>query len=74
MRKTYLSEETYSQISDLRHPGESFDEILVRLVESVKKQWLMDDSEDVMTRNEFVELILEILRRINVHWIFEPFH
>ena len=53
-----VSEETYSQILDLRRPGESLDDTLARLVESVKKQRLTDDIEDVMTRNEFVELIL----------------
>jgi len=53
-----VSEETYSQILDLRRPGESIDDTLARLVESVKKQRLTDDVEDVMTRNEFVALIL----------------
>ncbi|MCL2459822.1 MAG: hypothetical protein FWF19_00465 [Euryarchaeota archaeon] len=53
-----VSEETYSQILELRRPGKSLDDTLARLVESVKKQRLTDDIEDVMTRNEFVELIL----------------
>ena len=53
-----VSEETYNQILDLRHPGETLDETLARLVEKVKKQRLTDDIEDVMARNEFVELDL----------------
>ena len=31
-----VSEETYNQILDLRHPGETLDETLARLVEKVK--------------------------------------
>jgi predicted CopG family antitoxin len=53
-----VSEETYNQILDLRHPGETLDETLARLVEKVKKQRLTDDVEEVMARNEFVELDL----------------
>ncbi|HOI14169.1 MAG TPA: antitoxin VapB family protein [Methanoculleus sp.] len=53
-----VSEETYNQILDLRRPGESLDDTLARLVESVKKQRLTDDIEDVMARDEFVELNL----------------
>jgi predicted CopG family antitoxin len=53
-----VSKETYIELLDLRLPGESLDDTLTRLVENVKKQRLTDDIEDVMTRNEFVELIL----------------
>lgn len=53
-----VSEETYNQILDLRRPGETLDETLARLVEKVKKQRLTDDIEEVMARNEFVELDL----------------
>ncbi len=34
--KIPVSEETYNQILDLRHPGETLDETLARLVEKVK--------------------------------------
>lgn len=53
-----VSEETYNQILDLRRPGESLDATLARLVESIKKQRLTNDIEDVMARDEFVELNL----------------
>ncbi|NLM29586.1 MAG: hypothetical protein GX216_04015 [Methanomicrobiales archaeon] len=53
-----VSEETYNQILDLRHPGETLDETLARLVEKVKKQRLTDDIEEIMARDEFVELDL----------------
>ena len=53
-----VSEETYNQILDLRQPGETLDETLARLVEKVKKQRLTDDIEEVMARDEFVELDL----------------
>jgi len=53
-----VSKETYNQILDLRHPGETLDETLARLVEKVKKQRLTDDIEEVMARYEFVELDL----------------
>ena len=51
---TSISKEAYNQIPDLKHPGET----LARLVEKVKKQRLTDDIEEVMARNEFVELDL----------------
>ncbi len=53
-----VSKETYNQILDLRAPGETLDETLARLVEKVKKQRLTDDIEEVMARDEFVELDL----------------
>ncbi len=53
-----VSEETYNQVLVLRHPGETLDETLARLVEKVKKQRLTDDIEEVMARNEFVKLDL----------------
>jgi len=53
-----VSEETYNLILDLRRPGESLDDTLARLVESVKEQRLTDDIEEDMARNEFVELDL----------------
>ncbi len=54
--KIPVSEEIYNQILDLRGPGETLDETLARLVEKVKKQRLTDDIEEVMARDEFVEL------------------
>jgi predicted CopG family antitoxin len=53
-----VSEETYNQILDLRHPGETLDDTLARLVETVKKKRLTDEIEEIMARNEFVELDL----------------
>lgn len=53
-----VSEETYNPVLVLRHPGETLDETLARLVEKVKKQRLTDDIEEVMARNEFVKLDL----------------
>jgi len=53
-----VSEETYNQILDLRHPDETLNDTLARLVESVKEQRLTDDIEEAMARNEFVELDL----------------
>ncbi len=53
-----VSEETYNQILDLRRPDETLNDTLARLVEKVKKQRLTDDIEEVMARDEFVELDL----------------
>ena len=53
-----VSEETYNQILDLRRPDETLNDTLARLVEKIKKQRLTDDIEEVMARNEFVELDL----------------
>ena len=53
-----VSEETYNQILDLRRPDETLNDTLARLVEKVKKQRFTDDIEEVMARDEFVELDL----------------
>jgi len=53
-----VSEETYNQILDLRRPDETLNDTLARLVDKIKKQRLTDDIEEVMARNEFVELDL----------------
>ena len=53
-----VSEETYNQILDLRRPDETLNDTLERLVDKIKKQRLTDDIEEVMARNEFVELDL----------------
>jgi hypothetical protein len=53
-----VSEETYKQILDLGRPNETVDATLARMVEKVKKQRLADDVEEIMARNDFVELKL----------------
>ena len=53
-----VSEETYNQILDLRRPDETLNDTLERLVDKIKKQRLTDDIEEVMARDEFVELDL----------------
>ena len=53
-----VSKKTYNEILDLRRPDETLDDTLARLVERVKKQRLTDDIEEIMARNEFVELDL----------------
>ncbi len=67
-----VSEETYNQILDLRRPDETLNDTLARLVEKVKKQRLTDDIEEVMARDEFVELDLRHSAswRMSVHSIF----
>lgn len=51
-----LSQKTYQEISDLKGPDRTFDEIIAHLVEQAKKKHLEDDVEEVLARNEFVEL------------------
>jgi hypothetical protein len=53
-----VSKKTYNEILDLRLNHETLDETLARLVDSIKKQRLTDDIEEVMARNNFVELDL----------------
>ena len=51
-----VSQKTYEEISDLKGPDRTFDEIIANLVEQAKKQQLEDDVEAILTRNRFVEL------------------
>jgi len=51
-----VSQKTYEEISDLKGPDRTFDEIIANLVEQAKKQQLEDDVEAILARNRFVEL------------------
>ena len=51
-----VSQKTYEEISDLKGPGRTFDEIIANLVEQAKKQQLEDDVEAILARNRFVEI------------------
>ncbi len=51
-----VSQKTYEEISDLKGPDKTFDEIIANLVEQAKKQQLEDDVEAILARNRFVEI------------------
>ncbi|MBN1166876.1 MAG: hypothetical protein JXA44_07060 [Methanospirillaceae archaeon] len=53
-----VSRETYYEILDLRQTNETLEDCLARLIDIIKKQRLTDDIEEVMARNDFVELDL----------------
>ncbi len=51
-----VSQKTYEEISDLKGPNRTFDEIIANLVEQAKKQQLENDVEAILARNRFVEI------------------
>lgn len=51
-----VSQKTYKDISDLKGPDRTFDEIIADLIERAKKQQLAEDVEAVLARDRFVEL------------------
>lgn len=51
-----VSEEIWVALSELKHPGESFDGLLATMVDREKKARLFADMERIEAEEEFVEL------------------
>jgi predicted CopG family antitoxin len=51
-----VSEEIWAALSELKHPGESFDGLLATMVDREKKARLLADMQRIEAEDEFVEL------------------
>ncbi|MFZ2183602.1 MAG: hypothetical protein WAZ20_01085 [Methanothrix sp.] len=51
-----VSREIWESLSSLKTPGETFDELLKRMIDAEKERRFFDDMQKIEKRGEFVEL------------------
>lgn len=55
-----VSEVVWAEISELKQPGQTFDDILLFMVEQEKKRRFIDDMDRIEAEGDFVELTFDI--------------
>jgi len=56
-----VSEEVWAEISDLKCPGQTFDDLLAQMVEQEKKRRFIEDMDRIEAEGDFVELDFDVL-------------
>ena len=56
VKRIPVSEEIWREISQLKEPGQTFDELLAIMVEREKKCRLLEDMKRIEEEDEFVDL------------------
>jgi predicted CopG family antitoxin len=51
-----VSEEVWAEISELKRPGQTFDDLLSQMVEQEKKRRFIEDMDRTEAEGDFVEL------------------
>ncbi len=51
-----VSEEVWEEISDLKRPGQTFDDLLAQMVEQEKKRRFIEEMDRIEAEGDFVEL------------------
>ena len=55
-----VSEGVWEDISDLKRPGQTFDDLLSRMVELEKKRRFIEDMDRIEAEGDFVELNFDV--------------
>ncbi len=55
-RQIPVSEGVWEDISDLKRPGQTFDDLLAHMVEQEKKRRFIEDMDRIEAEGDFVEL------------------
>ena len=55
-RQIPVSEGVWEDISDLKRPGQTFDDLLAHMVEQEKKRRFIEDMDHIEAEGDFVEL------------------
>jgi len=55
-----VSEEVWAEISELKHPGQTFDDLLSHMVEQEKKRRFIEDMDRIEVEGNFVELEFDV--------------
>ncbi len=55
-----VSEGVWAEISELKQPGQTFDDLLLFMVEQEKKRRFIDDMDRIEAEGDFVELTFDI--------------
>ncbi len=56
MKRIPVSEGVWAAISDLKQPGQTFDDLLSSMAEQEKKRRFIDDMDRIEVNGDFVEL------------------
>ncbi|WP_292386199.1 hypothetical protein [Methanoculleus sp. UBA430] len=55
-----VSEGVWAAISELKHPGQTFDDLLSQMVEQEKKRRFIEDMDRIEADGDFVELDFDV--------------
>lgn len=55
-----VSEGVWAEISELKHPGQTFDDLLSQMVEQEKKRRFIEDMDRIEAEGDFVELEFDV--------------
>jgi predicted CopG family antitoxin len=56
-----VSERVWAAISELKRPGQTFDDLLSQMVEQEKKRRFIEDMDNIEAEGDFVELDVGVL-------------
>ncbi len=59
-RQIPVSEGVWEDISDLKRPGQTFDDLLAHMVEQEKKRRFIEDMDRIEAEGDFVELEFDV--------------
>jgi len=54
--RVYLSPKHWQDVNGMREPGESFDDVVGRMVEDMKLKKILSEMDDMIEHGEFVNL------------------
>jgi len=55
-----VSERVWAEVSELKRPGQTFDDLLSHMVEQEKKRRFIEDMDRIETEGDFVELDVDV--------------
>ena len=55
-----VSEEVWAEISELKRPGQTFDDLLAQMAEQEKKRRFIEDMDRIEAEGDFVELDFDV--------------
>jgi predicted CopG family antitoxin len=55
-----VSEEVWAEISELKYPGQTFDDLLSSMAEQEKKRRFIEDMDRIEANGDFVELDFDV--------------
>jgi hypothetical protein len=54
--RVYLSPKHWQDVNGMREPGESFDDVVGRMVDDLKLKKILSEMDDMIEHGEFVDL------------------
>ncbi|MCK9306086.1 MAG: hypothetical protein M0P17_00985 [Methanoculleus sp.] len=55
-----VSEGVWAEVSELKHPGQTFDDLLSYMVDQEKKRRFIEDMDNIEAEGDFVELDVDV--------------